>query len=214
MLVTQRSWSAILTFALVVSSITAPAQSFQEQGPASPSSAPAAATVEPAKAPAPPAVAATPPVRPAKVPLKAGSEVPLRFAQSVHSRISKPGDTIELVLAEDLKAGDAVVARKGARVLGSVTRTNNPNSMGKGGELYLQVECLKVGRSMVKLRGEGGGKEASHTCWGCAVVGAALLGVGGLFAILGSGGKQYVIKEGTPITAYVAEDIELPVLPE
>jgi len=38
--------------------------------------------------------------------------------------------------------------------------------------------------------------------------------VGALFAVLGTGGKQYVIKEGTPITAHVAEDIELPVLPE
>ena len=215
MLIAQRYLSAMLSFILAASSVGAPAQSFQEQDSASPTPAPPPATAEPAKTPTPPAAAGTLPVRPAKALLRAGSEVPLKFAQSVHSRVSKPGDTIELALAEDLKVEDALVARKGARVIGKVTRTNNPNSRGKGGELYLQVEFLKVGRSMVKLRGEGGGKEGSHTCWGCVAVSTAMYGVvGALFAILGTAGKQYVIKGGTPITAYVAEDIELPLQPE
>ena len=211
MLILQRCLSVMMTLVLVASSVTAPGQGLQAQDPPSPTAAPASA--EPPKTLPPAAVVVTPPVRSAKALLKANSEVPLKFAQSVHSRLSKPGDTIELALAEDLKVGDAVVARKGARVLGSVTRTNNPGSMGKGGELYLQVEFLKVGPSMVKLRGEGGGKEGRHTCWGCVVGSTAMYGVvGALFTIFGSPGKQYVIKEGTPITAYVAEDIELPVL--
>lgn len=211
MLIAQRCLSAMLTFVLMASSVTAPAQDLQAQESASPSPA----SAEPAKTPTPPAAAATPPARPTKALLKEGTEVSLQFAQSLHSRLSKPGDTIELVLADNLRAGDAVVARKGARVLGTVTRTNNPNSMGKGGELYLQVEFLKVGSSKVKLRGQAGGKEGTHKCWGCAVSGAVMFGVvGALFAVLGTGGKQYVIKEGTPITAYVAEDNELPVLSE
>ena len=147
--------------------------------------------------------------------LKENTEIPLKFSQSLHSRAAKAGDTIEFQLAEDLKVADAVVVKKGARALGSVTRSNNPNSLGRGGELYLRVEFLKAGRSLIKVRGDAGGKQGRHICWVCGVGGLPLLGgVGGLVLILGSGGKQYVIKEGTPITAYVAEDIELAVLTE
>jgi hypothetical protein len=193
MLVMQRLLALMLAFVLPAASIPAPAQDAKAQRPASPSAAA--------------------PATPAKVLLKADTEVPLKFGQSLHSRLSKPGTTIELALAEDLKVGDAVVVRKGARALGSVIRTNNPNSRGKGGELYLRLEFLKGGGRLIKLRGEGGGKEGRDICWTCGVGGLLLLGAAGYFvAVLGSGGKQYVIKEGTPITAYVAEDIELPVL--
>jgi hypothetical protein len=139
--------------------------------------------------------------------LKAGTEVPLKFAQSLHSGRSQAGDTIELELAEDLKVANAVVVRKGARALGQVTREHGPGGVGKGGELYLQVDLLKAGSRKIKLRGESGGKAARNVCWGCGIAWGPL-------GILLGGGKGYVIKEGTPITGYVAEDIELPVLPE
>ena len=143
-----------------------------------------------------------------KILLKQGTEVPLKFAQNLSSSGAQPGGPVELVLAEDLKVGDSVVVKKGARVLGRVARKRNPGELGRGGELYLQVELLKAGSTKIRLRGESGGKAARNVCWGCGIAG----GVIGILA--GSTGKAYVIKEGTPITAYVAEDIELPAIAE
>ena len=47
----------------------------------------------------------------APVVLKEGEEVSLKFAQSVSSKTAVTDDTVEFVLAEDLKAGDVVVAK-------------------------------------------------------------------------------------------------------
>jgi hypothetical protein len=137
--------------------------------------------------------------------LKKGTEVPLKFAQSVRSSFTKTGDSIELVLADNVRVGDVLVLRKGARAVGSVTRGQGSGSMGKGGQVFLQVDWLKTDRSTVKLSGEGGGKQSHRFCWECGMFFGAV-------GILGGMGKEYNIEEGTPVTAYVAEDVELSVL--
>lgn len=55
------------------------------------------------------------------VTLKQGTEVRLKLGQRLSAKTSTINAPVELVLDEDLKAGDVVVANKGARVLGRVT---------------------------------------------------------------------------------------------
>jgi len=51
--------------------------------------------------------------------LKEGTDVPLKFAEPISSKTSSEGDPVNFVLADDIKVGDIVVAREGAKAIGS-----------------------------------------------------------------------------------------------
>ena len=138
-----------------------------------------------------------------KVRVKDGTEISLRFAQTISSKRAAIGDAVNFTLDQDLKAGDRVVARKGATALGTVTQVRKSGMMGRGGELNLRLDYLKAGDTKIKLRGlqgrQGDNKEA-------AMIGLTLaFGMVGFF----KHGKQAEIKEGTPLKAYVDQDTEL-----
>lgn len=136
--------------------------------------------------------------------LKEGTEVKLKFADAISSKTAAEDDTVNLVLDEDLKVGDTVVAKSGAKAIGKVTHTKKAGMMGKAGELNMRLEYLKVGDLRVRLRGnkgkEGEGKE------GTAIVLTVLFGPLGLL----KKGKNIEIKEGTSLNAFVDEDIKMP----
>ena len=142
-----------------------------------------------------------------KVRVKDGTEVNLRFAQTITSKRAAIGDAVNFTLDQDLKAGDRVVARKGATALGTVTQVRKSGMMGRGGELNLRLEYLKAGDTKIKLRGlqgrQGDNKEG------------AMIGLTLAFGMVGflKHGKQAEIKEGTPLKAYVDQDTELVVEP-
>ena len=128
------------------------------------------ATAEPVKAtqaePAPAEPAPAPAASASeKLVLKDGSDVHLKFAESVSSKTATEGDTINLVLDEDLKIGNVVVAKAGSKAVGTVTHAKKAGMMGKAGELNMRLEYLKVGDDRVKIRGskgkEGEGKEGT-----------------------------------------------------
>ena len=72
---------------------------------------------------------------PAQVLLADGTDVPLVFDEDLSSKTAVEGDQITLVLAEDLKVGDFVVAKAGAKAQGEVTNAKKAGMMGKAGEL-------------------------------------------------------------------------------
>src|SRR5215469_1952225 len=140
----------------------------------------------------------------AKLVLKEGTDVKLKFAQDLSSKTAAEDDPVNLVLDEDLKVGDVVVAKAGAKALGTVTHVKKAGMMGKAGELNMRLEYVLVGDSRMKLRGtkgkEGQGKE------GTAVALTVLFGPIGLI----KHGKNVEIKEGTPLSAYVDQDFTVP----
>lgn len=152
---------------------------------------------------------AAPTAPPASV-LKEGTEVQLKFAQKLSSSTAVVGDPVELVLGEDLKVGDVVVARKGARARGTVALGKESEKKRAGAkELAIRLEYLKVGEKRVKLRGEKGAQSKVNK--GAAVGLTIAFGLSGLLLALSM--KHFVITEGTPVTCYVAEDIELAPIP-
>jgi hypothetical protein len=175
-------------------------------------SAIAGAQNPPAQSQAPPAAAqSTPPVQqstpaaePVKLVLKEGTDVKLKFAQDLSSKTAAEDDPVNLVLDEDLKVGDVVVAKAGAKAVGTITHVKKAGMMGKAGELNMRLQYLIVGDSRMKLRGtkgkEGQGKE------GAAVALTVLFGPIGLI----KHGKNVEIKQGTPLLAYVDEDFTVP----
>lgn len=183
----------ILAFTLFVLGFSSALFSQQAQ----PAAADAAKTA-PAETPTSAAVPAD------KLVLKDGSDVHLKFAESVSSKTATEGDSINLVLEEDLKIGDVVVAKAGSKAVGTVTHAKKAGMMGKAGELNMRLEYLKVGDERVKIRGskgkEGEGKE------GTAVALTVLFGPIGLI----KHGKNVEVKEGTALMAYMDQDYVLP----
>jgi hypothetical protein len=125
--------------------------------------------------------------------LAEGTEIALRMAQDISSRAARPGEPIELTLAEDLKVGDAVVAKAGARALGEVVQGKRPDFWGEAGEVSMRVHFLRVGDQKVEIRG-------------------ALGSAGTRYVIIR--GSQAIIKAGTPVKAFVAADVEVATLPK
>jgi hypothetical protein len=154
--------------------------------------------------PAAPATAPAPAAANDKLVLKDGSDVHLKFAESISSKTAAEGDTINLLLDEDLKVGDVVVAKAGSKAVGTVTHAKKAGMMGKAGEFNMRLEYLKVGDDRVKIRGskgkEGEGKE------GTAVALTVLFGPIGLI----KHGKNVDVKEGTPLTAFLDQDYTMP----
>ena len=72
-------------------------------------------------------------------------------------------DPVNLVLAEDIKVGDVIVARAGAKALGTITNAKRAGMLGKGGELNMKLEYLKIGDTKVRLRGTKGREGDSKT---------------------------------------------------
>jgi hypothetical protein len=120
------------------------------------------------------------------------------------SKTAVEDDPVNLVVDEDLKVGDVIVAKAGAKAVGIVTNSKKAGMMGKGGELNLRLEHVIVGDSRMRIRGtkrkEGEGKE------GTAVALTVLFGPIGLI----KHGKNVEIKEGTPLTAYFDQDFVVP----
>lgn len=136
--------------------------------------------------------------------LKEGADVNLKFAQDLSSRTSNEGDPVDLTLDQDLKMGDVIIAKAGAKAVGIITHAKKAGMIGKAGELNMRLQYLMVGDTRLKLRGtkgkEGQGKE------GAAVALTVLFGPIGLI----KHGKNVDIKAGTPLLAYTDENFELP----
>jgi hypothetical protein len=139
--------------------------------------------------------------------LREGTDVPLKFAQALSSKSAAEGDPVALTLDEDLKVGDVVVAKAGSKAFGEVYNVKKSGMMGKAGELNVRLDYLKVGDSKIKLRGTKDKEGASGTTG--AIVLTVLFGPIGLI----KHGKNIDIPQGTPLKAYVADDISLPPAP-
>ena len=194
---------------VVLSAIISRANGQQTVAPAT-TAAPSGAV-----APAVPVAASAPVVTPAPAPavnpdasgkylLREGDDVNLQFAQDLSSRTSSEGDPVEFTLADDLKVGNIVVAKAGAKAFGEVTKAEKSGMMGKAGELNLRLDYLKVGDNKIKLRGTKGKEGESGTT--SAVVLTVLFGPLGLI----KHGKNVDIKKGQALHAYIGDDIAVP----
>jgi hypothetical protein len=136
--------------------------------------------------------------------LKEGDDVKLKFAQEISSKTASEGDTVNFVVADDVKVGDVVVIKAGTKAVGSVTNAKRAGMMGKGGELNVRLDHLKAGEIKVRLRGSKG-KEGDSKA-GQSIALTVLFGPIGLI----KHGKEINVPEGTALAAYVDDDVMLP----
>jgi hypothetical protein len=135
--------------------------------------------------------------------VREGTQVDLKFASALSSKTAHVGDTVEFQLDDDLKVGDSIVVPKGAHAVATVNDAQKAGMMGKPGELSVQIQYLVVGSNHVRIRGTQGREGDSKT--GAAVALTVLFGPVGLI----KHGKNVVIPAGTPLIAYVDQDVWL-----
>jgi len=135
--------------------------------------------------------------------LREGTQVTLKFESPLSSKTAHIGDSVEFQLDDDLKVGDSIVVPKGAHAVATVNDAKKSGMMGRPGELSVQIQYLVVGSNHVRIRGTQGREGDSKT--GAAVALTVLFGPVGLI----KHGKNVVIPAGTPLTAYVDQDVWL-----
>ena len=198
-----RIWRPIFFLAIATAMVEA-------QSPAPPTTPPETASQ---KETVPPAAA------PQTVTLKQGTEVRLKLGQRLSAKTSTVNAPVELELDEDLKAGDVVVANKGARVIGRVTEgkkdcLNGPcgwrDKRQPGKQLSIRLEYAVTPYGKIELLGEEHAK--THRNTGAIVASTAAFGVAGLLISWDVSAKT-VLEENTPLVAKVASDFDLPLPP-
>jgi len=136
--------------------------------------------------------------------LREGSDVNLTLSEALTSKTATEGDSVTLELVDDLKVGNVVVAKAGAKAVGEVTRAKKAGMMGQAGDLSIRLDYLKDGDNKIKLRGTKG-KEGESGVAGTVVL-TVLLGPIGLI----KHGHNVEIQKGQALHAFVGDDIALP----
>jgi hypothetical protein len=145
---------------------------------------------------------ATAPVE--KLVLREGADVNLKFAQDLSSKTAVDDDPVSLVLDQDIKVGDVVIVKAGAKAVGTITHAKKAGMMGKAGELNMRLDYLITDTGRLRLRGTKG-KEGEGKV-GETVALTVLFGPIGLI----KHGKNVEIKQGTALLVYTDENYEVP----
>jgi hypothetical protein len=130
--------------------------------------------------------------------------VKLKLLHSLNSKTIVVDDPLNFAVAEDVIVNAKIVAKVGAVAIGRVRQAKPARMLGRGGQLALEMQYLKVGGVRVPLRGSqvrtGDNKK------GETVALVILFGLSGLI----KHGSEIEVKEGSIFTAYVDQDTELP----
>lgn len=137
--------------------------------------------------------------------LKAGTEVKLVFAQSLSSKHAVTGERVELRVAQDVPVDGRVVVPAGTRVLGTVKTGKQKEKYGNAKVLLISFDCIIAGGTRILLTGERRWKASSNV----AGETAATIGFGVAGLLLARSGRVVAVPEGTAVSAFVAEDVDL-----
>jgi hypothetical protein len=101
-----------------------------------------------------------------------------------------------------------IVVKAGAVAIGRVRQAKPARTLGRGGQLALEIQYMKIGRIRVPLRSSQ--VRSGNDKKGETVALVVLFGLSGLI----KHGSEIEVKEGSIFTAYVDEDTELAPQPE
>jgi hypothetical protein len=171
-----------VTIALLVSALLAPAQT-------------------PVPTPAPPA----------PFTLLDGTPVRLRLMQNLSSADAENGQSVAFEVLDEITVDNAIVIRKGATALGTITEAQAKRRMGRSGKLNMTIDYVRLADDQkAALRAVKGGAGGGHQgAMVGAMVGTAIVlwPAAPLFLLMH--GKDMKIPKGTEITAFVNGDVKL-----
>jgi hypothetical protein len=155
-----------------------------------------------------PAGGQMPEASPATLLLPEATPVKLKLLHSLNSKTVVVDDPLNFAVAEDVMVNGKIVAKAGAVAIGRVRQAKPARMLGRGGQLSLEMQYMKVGRVQVPLRGSQAQSGANKK--GDTVALVVVFGLSGLV----KHGSEIEVKEGAIFTAYVDQDTELPPPPE
>ena len=129
--------------------------------------------------------------------LAEGTEVRLKFLDSLSSGTAVQGQRFNLEVVDDVVVNGMIVVPHGAKAVGNVVSAKKRGRMGKAGELNVLLDYMLVGDQRVRLRASSGQEGEGRV--GSTVALTVLFGPVGLL----KRGKDVEINAGTPITALV-----------
>lgn len=190
----------VFSFALAYSATWARAQQQPDPSQTQPAQA---AGQSPEGSPPTPSLETTS-TKPSSLLLPEATPVKLKLLHSLNSKTVVEDDPLNFAVAEDVIVNGKIVARAGAVAIGRVRQAKPARMLGRGGQLALEMQYLKVGRVRIPLRGSQARTGNNKT--GETVALTVLFGLSGLI----KHGSEIEVKEGSIFTAYVDQDTELP----
>jgi hypothetical protein len=134
--------------------------------------------------------------------LRPGTPLPLTFTAPVTSKGLQVGDTLPIVLAQDLYIAGALAAPHATPVLATVTQVDPPGLAGAPATLTFVVHSISVNRRIVPLSATETKEGLSRSTTSHSLL---LIPIVGLSAVL-IHGQDIAIPNGATLTALVASD--------
>jgi len=139
--------------------------------------------------------------------LRAGTRLHLVTGSAVTSKTAQVGDSIRLLLDQDVKLGDAILLPKGTPVEATITQAD-PASRGRiPGDVAFEIHGISVGAKQIPLKG-GETLEGTGHPLGAYVLIPVVGPIVGL-AKISQVGDEAEIKPGMTMTAAVVSDTPL-----
>jgi hypothetical protein len=167
-----------------------------------------------------------------EVVVPAGTEVDVRFSETVSSRSSATGETFRTTVDRDVVVGDAVAIPAGSVIVGHITEAHQPQSVGGRARLSLAFSAVELpsgesaaidgtfaarGKSQnLKDAGIIAGSTAGGVILGEAIddgeggiIGGILGGLGGALAAKKTKGKPVEVPAGTVMAIELVQPVTL-----
>ncbi len=137
--------------------------------------------------------------------LRAGTHLHLVTKSTINSKTAQVGDSLDLLLDQDVKVGDIVVLAKGTPVKATITQADPAGHAGTPGDVTFEVHSLAGLGKEIALKGGESLEGANHYTRAKSFLIVPVVGLAGLAAR----GEEAEIKPGMRLTASVAEDTPL-----
>ncbi len=141
--------------------------------------------------------------------LEEGTPIRIKLEEEVSTKISTPGQKVQLVVIDDIlaKDGKTILVKDGSPAIGYLNNIDEKDG-GKGGKLTVEITSVKaVDGTKIPLRGLQTKSGRNGIGLGGCAIGLVLAGPIGLgVAALYGQGKHAKIPEGTIFTVFVDRD--------
>ena len=130
-----------------------------------------------------------------------GTGLALRTRTEANTKQMKPGDRVYLEVAESLTYRGQIVVPVGAPVVGEVVRSERNGHFGKRGTIEMRLLYAETPFGPVRLSGGTAASGKQTTAW--SIAGAAFVA----WPLMFWHGTSGYIRQGTPLTGYLAEPL-------
>jgi hypothetical protein len=142
--------------------------------------------------------------------LRAGVSVPLKLMEELTTKGKKlrVGQRFQMEVAENVMLGSVVVIPAGSPAVGEVTDVRNKGMWGRSGKLNARALYARVNGRQIRLTGQIDEKGTAGGIGAVAVSGLVFLPAGFFMT-----GRSANLPMGTPLVAFLDEDIQLSTAP-